>query len=49
MPVLIKNAIADHKGLMWPLFVIVPDYRETTSLPEVGESVKSFVAALLRP
>ena len=46
MPVLIKNAIADHKGLMWPLFVIVPAITSTDAIKlseaEAEEVIQAF-------
>ena len=46
MPVLVQNAVADHKGLMWPLFVIVTAITSTDAIElpeaEAEEVIKTF-------
>ena len=46
MPVLVQNAVADHKGLMWPLFVIVTAITSTDAIElpeaEAEEVIETF-------
>ena len=46
MPVLVKNAVADHEGLMWPLIVIITAIASTDAVElseaEAEEVIETF-------